>query len=361
MLETLHPSNPGSPQAGLGFDFGPRSTMGLTRQDSFTREEHRAKELSLARNGTRTPRRSHTFQDFQIPINPAEFTLSLRQVQQAQRQRQQETHQRQDQVRVQQPSPPAASSSSSGQLPATIAFTDFAQPTTASIGLTPKTQQQAMPTRPAMLPQRPSLGIPRRSYSVVDYEPLPHHHRPPVIGSGGLSLMDLPSELHYAIFDFLDPIDSTCMGLTNKHFYAIHRRLHGTVPLSTRRDGPNELEWAWHLHQERDRAVDRSSAPGRPAESAVGLTAEQREQERTALARLRVKGQAYCRKCGVCRCELHKHIQEWMGEGMEYCIVRQKYGPVAPEGSKPFCYMSTPRNPNRCGRHRVNKDIVLLQ
>jgi hypothetical protein len=173
--------------------------------------------------------------------------------------------------------------------------------------------------------------------------------------------MDMPPELHYAIFDLLDPIDSTCMGLTNKHFYAIHRRLHGTVPLSTRRDGPNELEWAWHLHQERDRAVDRSPAPSGPAEGGDGLTAQQREQERNALARLRVKGQAYCRKCGVCRCELHKHIQEWMGEGMEYCIVRQKYGPVAPEGSKPFCYMSTPRNPNRCGRHRVKKDIVLLQ
>jgi hypothetical protein len=59
--------------------------------------------------------------------------------------------------------------------------------------------------------------------------------------------MDLPPELHFAFFDFLDPIDSTCLGLTNKHFYAIHRRLHGTVSLTVRRDGPNDLEWAWHL------------------------------------------------------------------------------------------------------------------
>ncbi|RKU49386.1 hypothetical protein DL546_004492 [Coniochaeta pulveracea] len=361
MLETLYPSNPGSPQAGLSFDFGARSAMGLTRQDSFSREDHRAKEQSLPRNSTRAPRRSHTFQDFQIPTSPVEFTLSLRQVQQDRRQQQEEERQQETEVQTQQPSSPgdsSASSSLSTQLPATIASTDFAQPTTATVGVTPKTQKQVLQARPAMLPQRPSLGVPRRSYSVMNYEPLPHHHRPPVIGSGGLSLMDLPPELHYAIFDFLDPIDSTCMGLTNKHFYAIHRRLHGTVPLSTRRDGPNELEWAWHLHQERDQAVDQSPAPGQAAEGGPELTAD---QERNALARLRVKGQAYCRKCGVCRCELHKHIQEWMGEGMEYCIVRQKYGPVAPEGSKPFCYMSTPRNPNRCGRHRVRNDKVKLQ
>jgi hypothetical protein len=176
-------------------------------------------------------------------------------------------------------------------------------------------------------------------------------------------MMDLPGELHYAIFDFLDPIDSTCLGLTNKHFYAIHRRMHGTVPLSTRRDGPNELEWAWHLHiAAKGTAVDRNPAVFVTADgTGQAKTQEEREKEKHALARLRVKGQAYCRKCGVCRCELHKHIQDWMGEGMEYCSVKQKFGPVALEGAKPFCYMSTPRDPTKCGRHRVRKDTVTLK
>lgn len=320
--------------------------MGLTRQDSFTREDHRVKELSLLRNGNRTPRRSQTFQDYQIPPSPTGFTLTLRQAQQP--------------VHVQPPTPP--SSTSSPQLPDGIAYTDFAHPKPSEAAPPNTHSQQPTQDRPAKLPQRPSLGLPRRSYSVVDYEPLPHHHRPPVVGSGGLSLMDLPAELHFAIFDFLDPIDSACMGLTNKHFYAIHRRLHGTVPLSIRRDGPNELEWAWHLHLGRGQAIDRSPTP-EPVVVVGGnqMTAEQKEKERNALAKLRVKGQAYCRKCGVCRCELHKHIQEWMGEGMEYCSVKQKFGPVALEGSKPFCYRSTPRDPTRCGRHRVKKDKVLLK
>jgi hypothetical protein len=80
-----------------------------------------------------------------------------------------------------------------------------------------------------------------------------------------------------------------------------------------------------------------------------------------ALAQLRVRGQAYCRKCGVTRCELHKHIQEWMGEGAEYCSIKQKFGPAAPEGARPFCYLSKPDDPHRCGRHRVRKSKVVLQ
>jgi hypothetical protein len=69
---------------------------------------------------------------------------------------------------------------------------------------------------------RRPLMPPRRSYSVTDQYPIPRRHK--------LVLMDLPGELHFFIMDFLDPIDSTCLGLANRHFYAIHRRLHGTVP-----------------------------------------------------------------------------------------------------------------------------------
>lgn len=174
--------------------------------------------------------------------------------------------------------------------------------------------------------------------------------------------MYLPSELHMAIFDFLDPIDSTCLGLTNKHFYSIHRRLHGSVPLSARRDGPNELEWAWHLHFAGRAELYKTPLVVVDGSGADEKTAEDQERERIrALTALRVRGQAYCRKCGICRCELHKHIQEWMPEGMEYCSVKRKFGPVAGEGSKEFCYLSSPRDPGRCGRHRVRKDRVELK
>lgn len=198
----------------------------------------------------------------------------------------------------------------------------------------------------------------------MDYEPMPHHHRP---SARGMTLLDLPRELHYAIFDFLDPIDSTCLALAAKDLYAVHRRMHGTVPLSARRGGPNELEWAWHLAGPRSPLLASSKMAAAAAEAAaVNKTDENGNGSSNgngarALAKLRVRGQAYCRKCGVCRCELHKHIQDWMGEGLEYCSVKQKFGPVAPEGSKPFCYMSVPKDPHRCGRHRAMKSKVVLQ
>jgi hypothetical protein len=183
-------------------------------------------------------------------------------------------------------------------------------------------------------------------------------------------LTDLPAELHYVIFDFLDPIDSTCFGLTSKHFYTIHRRLHGTVPLTARRDGPNDLEWAWHLAGNIVRknpavvaaTVDSGSGSSQEgAAEAASLIRGLGQKEKNALSRLRVRGQGYCRMCGVTRCQLHKHIQEWMGEGFEYCSVKQKFGPVAPEGAKAYCYMSKPGDPRRCGRHSVRKDKVELR
>jgi len=35
------------------------------------------------------------------------------------------------------------------------------------------------------------------------------------------------------IFEHLDPVTSTCLGLTCKRFYAIHRAIHGSVPLKS--------------------------------------------------------------------------------------------------------------------------------
>lgn len=184
--------------------------------------------------------------------------------------------------------------------------------------------------QPVEAPRRPKLPPPRRSYSVMDYEPPPPGQPKP---SNRFTLLDLPSELHYAVFDFLDPIDSVCLGLTNSNLYDIHRRMHGTVPLSTRYSGPNDMEWAW-----------RGAGPlVHPSQYAAA--------KENAMEQMRVKGQVYCRKCGISRCELHRHLREWMGQGMEYCSVKDRFGKPAGENAKPYCYMSSPKHPNRCGRH----------
>lgn len=182
---------------------------------------------------------------------------------------------------------------------------------------------------------RPALPGPQRSYSVMDYVPVPVLQRP----GEKLQLVHLPAELHFAIFDFLDDIDSTCLGLTSKHFYYIQRRMRGTVPLSARRAGPNDMEWIWRL---------------------AGPLIAKGQSEESAVNSVLPRGQVYCRKCGVSRCELHKHIQEWMGEGAEYCEVRQKFGPRAPADAKRNCYRSSPRHPHRCGRHTRQQRAVRL-
>ncbi|GJC98317.1 F-box domain-containing protein [Colletotrichum higginsianum] len=181
--------------------------------------------------------------------------------------------------------------------------------------------------------RRPPLPPPRRSYSVTDYEPPARIHRP----SARMDIFDLPAELHFAIFDHLDPIDSTCFGLTNSHFYNIHRRMHGSVPLSSRRNGPNDLEWAW-----------RFAGPS-------SITTPQRLLLRhfrsTPTLLSACASRVYCRKCGISRCELHRHLREWMGTKLEYCSITQKYGPKAPEEAADTCYIKSPKHPHRCGRH----------
>ncbi|KAI1389729.1 uncharacterized protein F4822DRAFT_211328 [Hypoxylon trugodes] len=188
-------------------------------------------------------------------------------------------------------------------------------------------------------PQRPALPAPLRSYSVTDVEPVPFTHRPGV----ALTLEDLPPELHYAIFDFLDPIDSTCLGLTSKHFYSIHKRMHGKISLSARREGPNDMEWVW-----------RNAFISGPFVSSSGIS------KQNSLALLTPRGQVYCRKCRTARCELHNHIREWIGEDKEYCAVSQKFGPAAPGNAKAFCHKASPRHPHRCGRHTRQQRAVRL-
>lgn len=290
------------------------------RTDSFAREEHaqRMRELNSKRaQFMRTPRRGWSLTDYQCDES------------------------------AQQQQPPAYSNyytnSSQRELHASI-------PEHAAI---PDTPQAPVPVHaPAhspileetpqkegfLAPPKPKLPPPRRSYSVMDYEPFPPDQPMP---PKDYTLLDLPAELHYAIFDYLDPIDSVCFGLTNSNFYEIHRLMNGTVPLSSRYSGPNDREWAW-----------RGAGPLLHRHERVAA-------KESAMEQMRVKGQVYCRKCGISRCELHRHIKEWMGEGYEYCSIKEIYGPPAGEDQKPYCYMKSPKNPHRCGRHGkkvVHKD-----
>ncbi|CAN8105860.1 unnamed protein product [Discula destructiva] len=301
--------------------FTPRS-----RQNSgvFNRDDHNAMARSL-HSGRRPPQRSRTTHEH-IPAGPQVLTFSVA------------------------PSPSRPHSPTPGFSPAAVVKGREAQ--SVSFPSTEQQQTESADLVTALQPsqqRRPKLGKPRRSYSVMDYEPVLPWQRP---APGALTFSTLPAEMHFALFDFLDPIDATCLGLTCKYMYSIHRRMHGSVPLSVRRDGPNELEWAWH------RAAY-------PAPSELAMTPCKPPSPPTAaaaaagpLTALRVRGKGLCRKCGVSRCELHKHIVEWMPANYEYCSVRDRFVPLPAgeaEALKKSCYMSNPTNSNRCGRHRVKR------
>jgi hypothetical protein len=169
---------------------------------------------------------------------------------------------------------------------------------------------------------------------VTDKEPESSNHPQ---ASPNLSLLDLPPELHYALFDLLDPIDGACLGLAHSNLYPIHCKKNRRVPLSSRYSGPNDMEWAW-----------RGAGPLVHKETAAAKSSN-------ALGNLRVKGQVYCRKCGISRCELHRHLKDWMGSDYEYCAVSQMYGRRAEANAKEYCSMISPKNPRRCGRHAGKK------
>ncbi|KAN0121896.1 hypothetical protein V8E51_000222 [Hyaloscypha variabilis] len=54
------------------------------------------------------------------------------------------------------------------------------------------------------------------------------------------SLLDLPYDIIFEIFDYLHPIHSACLGLTCKAFYPIHWSLHPKIPLHTA-----TLDYVW--------------------------------------------------------------------------------------------------------------------
>ncbi len=133
------------------------------------------------------------------------------------------------------------------------------------------------------------------------------------------SLPLLPTELKLEIFSYLDLIDSTCLGLTSRNLYVVHRAIHGTkIPLNTRRIGPNKLESAWE-----------------------------------------VVGKQECKQCGIYRCELHQHIKTWMPMELEYCSMKGNFGLPAKENAfHKTCYRGKPSKPKRCGRHPLRTTSV---
>ncbi|RFN43278.1 f-box domain-containing protein [Fusarium flagelliforme] len=94
-------------------------------------------------------------------------------------------------------------------------------------------------------------------------------------------LHNLPPELKMCIFDHLDPIDSTSLGLSSRHMYPTYRRRF-LKPLPLHQSGGGQLALRWQ-----DRAPRRGTKPTRP----------------------------FCWKCGPNRCELHRHIQDFVGRG----------------------------------------------
>lgn len=269
----------------------------------MSREEHaqRMRELNMKRGLMRTPRRGWSMTEYQgdgsVPQQPHTQTGHFQR---------------------------PATIPENAVLPLSVT----ASPATPS---TPTTEESPKADA-TQLPRRPKLPPPRRSYSVMDYEPAPINQPKP---STRMTLLDLPSEIHYLFCDNLDPIDSVCFGLAHSRLYTIHRRKNpGKTPLSSRYSGPNDMEWAWR---------------------GAGPLVRSSTQDLGELSRMRVKGQVYCRKCGISRCELHRHLREWMGEGREYCEIKEMYGPVPGEDVKSYCYMSSPKNPHRCGRHGGKK------
>lgn len=328
-----------SPQSHVSAEVNHKGFTPRSRQNSgiFNRDEHNVMIKSL-HNGRRPPQRSRTTHE-NIPSGPQVLTFTMG-------------------ARPRTPS----SGPSAEILPAAAA----AKGREAQSIKKDEPQSESADSIAALPPpqrRRPQMGKPRRSYSVMDYEPVLPWQRPTY---GALTFSSLPAEVHFAFFDFLDPIDATCLGLTNKHFYAIYRRMHGSVPLSVRRDGPNELEWAWHRAAYPTPSLamtpcsvddvgggDKKKTTTTAAAATASTTTT--SQATSHLTALRVRGKGLCRKCGVSRCELHKHIVEWMPPNYEYCSVRDRFVPSPGEEAKKSCYMSNPTKSNRCGRHRVKR------
>lgn len=171
------------------------------------------------------------------------------------------------------------------------------------------------------------------------------------------TLEGLPVELHKAIFERLDVIDSTCLGLTNKRFYNIHRSLHGTVPLATRRDGLNYVEQAWQTSAGFGSISSLMAGMAAAVSIALVLPATMAPTTgnmvgRFNLGKVRTRVRAPCTTCSFLRCELHKHIKDWFGKEFEYCTVREKFVSLAEEEAPELCCGNSPDDDCVCIRHQ---------
>lgn len=92
-------------------------------------------------------------------------------------------------------------------------------------------------------------------------------------------LLKFPNDIKICIFDHLDPIDSTSFGLSSQYIYPVYHDLFPeSLPLY--QPGAGQLALPW-----KDRVPERESKPRIPI----------------------------CWKCGPNRCELHRHIQDFVG------------------------------------------------
>src|SRR4051794_29390183 len=107
------------------------------------------------------------------------------------------------------------------------------------------------------LPQIHLIMIPRWIMSLVNSR---NHARSLITGLTclvptrmRLTLLTLLPELQLEIFDHLSPISSTCLGLTCKYLYAIHRKFHGSVDLKVK--DMYQDHWDFSMEVEADLSI----------------------------------------------------------------------------------------------------------
>lgn len=138
---------------------------------------------------------------------------------------------------------------------------------------------------------RPNISLPKHEPEYYDSLSL----------NTSMTFSGLPTDIHHCIVDFLNTIDSACLGLTNHPFYAVHKKRHRPISLSARQGR-------------------RSADP--------------------------------CHKCPAA-CELRLHLDGWMPRDMEYCSISEKYGRPAATFSQSYCSKRCPKNSSLCGRHHL--------
>lgn len=169
-----------------------------------------------------------------------------------------------------------------------------------------------------------------------------------------LTLLSLPSELHLRLMDYLDPLDMTCLGLTNRHFYTLYRR-NLTIPISLPTSvmylspppaSPASTESASETKPTRPALGPRKITP-------VSLYARRLGRNNQEWAFTRYKSGSMCKFCGVERCQLWRHVAELFPAcEWEYCGVAGKFGRrVEAEGHNEGCWRSCPPSPRTCGKH----------